>query len=102
MSDPIRERFAKEHGFTDQEVRDLILLAKTAARFNERECNGDPHRGNPDPTDKNENARLWGRDLEEITKSLCMMAEPKGYRVEYTGLRPCLRDAAGRWFDIPH
>lgn len=102
MSDPIRERFAAEHGMTDDEVRRLAGLARRATDCNTRECNGDPHPQAKDMHDKNECASLWGRDQDKHTNEIRLLVETHGLSVEYTGLRPCLRDAAGHYIEIPH
>lgn len=96
------KRFAADYNMAAGMVEILSRLADTCARTNEKGCNGDPHPSNPDPADKNENARLWGKDLEVFTARLAGMVEPAGLTVEYAGLRPCLRDGAGRYVEIPH
>jgi hypothetical protein len=95
-------RFARENGMPDIEVRALVRLADRACRENTRACNGDPYPKNPDPADKNRNAELWGVRLAATTAKIAAAVAKYGFRVDYTGLRPCLRNAAGRYVEIPH
>jgi hypothetical protein len=97
-----RRRFAADIGLSLETATLVVALADKAARCNERECNGDPHPKNPDRADKNRNAELWGADLEAVAAELAALVAPAGLTVEFTGLRPCLRDAAGRFIEIPH
>lgn len=95
------QRFCRETGFTEAQARELSRNANRAAKINEHECNGDPHPAVADRTDKNECAKLWSLELDLVTIELQKIAEPFGLTVEYTGLRPCLRN--GREFiEIPH
>ena len=102
MSDPIRERFAKEHGIDVDRVNVIVRLADECAKLNEKYCNGDPHPRNPTPTDKAKNSELWGNAVDVAAAELQRYVDRFGLKVQFTGLRPCLQDKAGRWFDIPH
>lgn len=95
------EKFAEEYGLPGHAARRLVRFANRAARENERACNGDPHPDNPNPADKNENARLWEADLNATTDAIKEIVVPAGLTVEYTGLRPCLRKD-GRYVEIPY
>jgi hypothetical protein len=95
------QRFGQDHGMPSATVAELVRLADKACRENTHECNGDRH-VNGHPTDKSRNAKAWGRDLEQTTRKLRALVEPFGLAVEFTGLRPCLRDRAGHYVEIPH
>lgn len=101
-ADPIRARFQADHEMTAAKLSQVITLANWCAKANEGECNGDPHADSPDRQDKNANAKCWARDLERNAKLLADAVEPYSLTVHFTGLRPCLRDTAGRYIEIPH
>ena len=101
-SDPVLKRFADDHGVDIDRVPVIVRLADECCRLNTMYCNGDPHPHNPDPTDKNRNAELWGNATDVAAAELGRYVERFGFRVEFNGLRPCLRDAAGRYIEIPH
>lgn len=96
-----RDRFGAEHGFTAEEVHHLTTLAGWCARANEGECNGDPHADSTNRQDKNKNAKCWAADLARNTNLIERIAQPKGFTVEYTGLRPHLKKN-GEYVEIPH
>jgi hypothetical protein len=98
----VQERFAADFGVDIDRVGVIARLADECCKMNEHECNGDPHPRNPDKADKNKNAELWGHQLAVATAELQRYVDRFGLMVEYTGLRPCLRDKAGRYVEIPH
>lgn len=94
-------QFAERHHFSRKEAEDIGTLASWCQNANEHMCNGDPHADSTNRQDKNENARCWEKDLSRNTGLLEAIVNPKGLFVEYTGLRPCLHDSNGEYFDIP-
>jgi len=103
MANAAQERFATEYGVDIDRVPVLTRLADECARMGEKECNGDPHPRNPEPTNKSESARLWGHARDVAAAELLRYAERFGFvKVDFAGLRPCLRDKAGRYVEIPH
>lgn len=95
------DRFCDDTDMSPRRAARVSALAAKAARANEGECNGDPHPRSPDRADKTANAAAWGRELAELTHQIEEAVAPFGLTVEYTGLRPCLRDAAGKYLEIP-
>lgn len=100
MSNPIRERFCEETGFSGAEARQLCIKAELATQYNEHECKGDPHPAARDAKDKNQCAELWCDEVLKVTREMMSIARRQGYTVEYTGLRPCLK-RAGQYVEIP-
>lgn len=96
------KRLNAEYGFTLTEIRAVVRLADRCMKANVGECNGDPHSDGTDRADKNTNANLWGAELTVLTTELERLVRPNGFTVEYTGLRPCLRDANKNYVEIPH
>lgn len=85
------QRFARDHSMPHHTAAKMRRLAENAGRANVAASNGDPHPMNPDPTDKNENARLWSDDLDTITDTLLTIAVAHGFAgIEYNGLYPTL------------
>lgn len=101
---PLRQRFVDDFSMAPRDVMALIRAGQARAAYAEHECNGDPHAGNPDqPDDKNENARLWGIDVERKQRAFREIAERYGFTAEFgTGLYPCLKDAQGRYVEVPY
>lgn len=99
----IRERFAQQHGIDVDRVNVIVRMAQECKLLNEKYSNGDPHPRNPTPTDKARNAELWGNAVGVATAELQRYVDRfgLGWTVEYTGLRPCLKDKAGRYVEIP-
>lgn len=96
-----RQRLANEHGMSYDNVNHIVMLAKLIANFGERECNGDPHAANPKPGDKNMNAVLWGAHRDLAHEQLIFYVAKFNLTVALNGLRPSLRDANGRYIEIP-
>lgn len=98
----VRERFAREHGMTGDEVRRLVRLARMAGERNERFCNGDPHPNSSDPEDKSENSAHWATSMNAVTDAIIELITPHGFTgVEYTGLGPTLKRGE-RFVEIPY
>lgn len=86
------ERFAHEYGIDVDRVAVLVRLGVECAQLGTHECNGDPHPRNPDKSDKNVNARLWGHDRDVAAAELLRYAETYGFTaVEFNGLYPTLK-----------
>lgn len=98
----IRAKWGMEHGMLVGEVEQAIKLANRIGRFGTRECNGDPHLRNPDPTNKSENARLWGLYRDQAIELLNAHLARFGFQeLKLNGLYPTLRKS-GRDYYLPY
>lgn len=94
-----QERFAKEWNVDIDRVAVIVRLGNECASLGVKECNGDPHPRNPDKTDKNKNAQLWGHDRDVAAQELLRYAESYGFTgVEFNGLYPSLKKGE---IDVP-
>lgn len=99
---PVQKRFAAEWQMPEDSVDTLVWLAKQAGKANEHYSNGDPHSKSTDPTDKNENARLWSDEVDGFTKRIRNLTELYGFTdVVYTGLGPTLKRGE-KFVEVPY
>jgi hypothetical protein len=73
------QAFAKEHSVTLAEARYFRRMGELYAKAATHECNGDPHPDNPNPQDKNENARLWGITAAKYADNMETTAKKWGF-----------------------
>jgi hypothetical protein len=86
-----RQRFAAEHGMTFEDVEKLVKLGNKAGNCGTKECNGDPHRANPNRENKSENARLWHIEGDKVDAQILELIKPYGFSgLDYNGLFPTL------------
>lgn len=75
----------------------LRRLAEARAKCATHVCNGDPHPKVYECGDKNENAKAWQKDCDEIEKGLEAQAKKNGLAgVSYPGLYPVFETKEGR------
>lgn len=94
-----KELFSREHDIPLPKVQKLVKLAKRYFDANEKYSNGDDH---PHGKSKSECSRLWGEEVDRITKEIYDLMEPHGFTdVVSTGLGPTLIKGQ-RYVEIPY
>jgi hypothetical protein len=101
-TDPVRKRFAEDHGMPIAEVEQLVALALKAGKCNEHACNGDGHPAFPNASDKSFLAGQWKAIVRDCTHDIEKLTKPYGFtEVVYTGLGPTLKKG-DQWVEVPY
>jgi hypothetical protein len=94
-------RFATEYAISLKEIRKLRKLADVLADQQTKENNGDPHPFVAN-SDKEENSRMWGLDVNNTLKALTDLAQHLGFTgLDFPGLYPTLTKGETRFIEIP-
>ncbi len=87
------EAFCERIGADRKEVDRMRRLIRKRINADVAASNGDPHTGNPDPSDKNASAALWVKDIDEIDPKIVQLARDMGFtEVDFgDGFHPVFR-----------